>query len=63
MIRRIASRFGTGRDPGWPRQTGQTFVLGSAPNASRHPQNIFVSVSSSTWHSSPITASHSAMAP
>ena len=29
MIRRIASRFGTGSEPGWPRHTGQTFVLGS----------------------------------
>ena len=40
-----------------PRQTGQTFVLGSPPNSLRQPQNIFVSVFNSTWHSMPMTAS------
>jgi len=39
--------------------TGQVWVFGGAPNAFRHEQNIFVFVLSSTWHSSPITASHS----
>jgi hypothetical protein len=34
-------------------------VFGGAPNAFRHPQNIFVSVESSMWHSSPITVSYS----
>jgi hypothetical protein len=29
-------------------QTGQVFVLGSAPKTLRHPQNILVRVSSST---------------
>ena len=61
MMRRIASRLGTGNEPGWPRQTGHTFVLGGAPNSARQPQNIFVWVSSSTWHSSPMTASTSVM--
>jgi hypothetical protein len=37
-------------------------VLGSAPNSLRHPQNILVRVLSSTWHSSPITVSHSPIA-
>ena len=37
-------------------------MLGSAPNSLRHPQNILVRVLSSTWHSSPITVSHSAIA-
>ena len=57
MIREIASRFGTGSVPGCPRQTGQVWVFGSAPNAFVHAQNIFVRVFSSTWHSSPMTAS------
>jgi len=35
--------------------------LGSSPNAFRQPQNIFVRVESSTWHSSPMTVSSSAM--
>ena len=61
MIDAIASRFGTGSVPGWPRHTGQTFVLGSSPNPLRQPQNIFVRVESSTWHSSPMTVSSSAM--
>ena len=53
----IAFSFGTGRVPGWPRHTGHTLVLGSAPNSFRHPQNILVRVESSTWHSRPITVS------
>jgi hypothetical protein len=39
-------------------QTAHVCVFGGAPNSFRHEQNIFVFVSSSTWHSSPITASH-----
>jgi hypothetical protein len=31
--------------------------LGGAPKTFAHEQNIFVAVESSTWHSSPITAS------
>lgn len=63
MIRRIASRLGTGSDPGWPRHTGHVWVLGSSPNVLRQPQNILVRVLSSTWHSRPITVSHSPIAP
>jgi hypothetical protein len=35
------------------------FVFGAAPNTFAHPQNIFVRVDSSTWHSSPMTVSKS----
>ena len=48
----------TGRAPGRPRQTGQTCVLGSAPNPVAQPQNILVAVLSSTWTSRPITGSN-----
>jgi hypothetical protein len=33
------------------------WLFGGAPNSSLQPQNIFVSVSSWTWISSPITGS------
>ena len=49
--------FTTGSDPGRPRQTGQTWVFGSAPNAVEQPQNILDAVFSSTWTSSPSTGS------
>jgi hypothetical protein len=63
-IEAIASAFGTGSEPGSPRHTGQTFALGGDPNSLRHPQNIFVRVDSSTWHSNPMTDSKiSAMRP
>ena len=62
MVNSTADRFTTGSDPGRPRQTGQTRVLGSAPNAAGQPQNIFVAVPSSTWVSSPITGSYRATA-
>ena len=52
----------TGSAPGSPRHTGHTCVLGSAPNAVAHPQNILVAVLSSTWTSSPSTGSYAAMA-
>src|SRR4051812_16712327 len=41
-----------------PRHTGQTWVLGSAPNAALQPQKIFVAVSSWAWISRPMTASN-----
>ena len=53
----IAIRFTTGSEPGRPRQTGQTWLFGSAPNVVRQPQNILVLVPSSTWVSSPISGS------
>jgi hypothetical protein len=36
----------TGSAPGSPRHTGQTWVLGAAPNAALQPQKIFEAVSS-----------------
>ena len=42
-MRRMASSLMTGRTPGRPRQTGQTCVLGSAPEYSAlHAQNILL---------------------
>jgi hypothetical protein len=48
-----AVRLTTGSDPGRPRQIGQTWVLGSAPNSVGQPQNILLLVDSSTCTSSP----------
>ena len=53
----IAIRFTTGSEPGRPRQTGQTWLFGSAPKMVVQPQNILVLVPSSTWVSRPITGS------
>jgi hypothetical protein len=47
----------TGSDPGSPRQTGQTWVLGSAPKVAGQAQNILVAVLSSQWVSMPMTVS------
>ena len=43
--------------PGNARQIGQTWVFGSAPKVVEQPQNILVTVPSSTCTSSPITGS------
>ena len=51
-------RFSTGSTPGMPRQTGQTLVLGGAPNAAEQPQKIFERVSSWACTSRPMTASN-----
>ena len=45
----------TGRTPGIPRQIGQTWELGGAPNFVLHPQKSFDLVRSWTWTSSPTT--------
>ena len=37
-----ATAFTTGSEPGRPRHTGQTWVLGAAPNSVGQPQNILV---------------------
>src|SRR6185312_6400947 len=62
---RIASstawRLSTGKAPGSARHTGQTFVLGGAPNASAQPQKILVRVASWQCTSSPITGSYLAI--
>src|SRR5690348_5800241 len=60
IVSSIARRFGTGSAPGNARHTGHVCVLGSPPKPLRQRQNIFVSVFSWTWISSPITGSHSA---
>ena len=62
IVASIAALLATGRLPGRPRQTGQTWVLGSAPKAVGQPQNILVRVPSSTCVSSPITGSYRLMA-
>ena len=41
--------------PGSPMHTGQTWVLGGAPNAVLQPQKIFDAVSSCAWTSRPMT--------
>src|SRR5438874_2513582 len=48
----------TGSAPGNPRQTGQTLVLGGAPNWVEQPQKILVWVSSCTCTSRPMTGSY-----
>src|SRR5579863_8002590 len=56
-----ARPFKTGSAPGCPRHTGQTFVLGGAPNPVAQPQKILVRVFSWTCTSSPITGSYFAI--
>ena len=58
IVYSIAAWLGTGSDPGRPRHTGQTSVLGSPPNAFGQPQNSLVLVPSSTWVSRPISGSY-----
>src|SRR5580658_7397937 len=53
-----ALRLSTGKAPGSPRQTGHTLVFGGSPKRVEHEQNIFESVSSWTWTSSPMTGSY-----
>ena len=53
-----ARPLATGSDPGSPRQTGQTWVLGSAPKTVGQAQNILVMVPSSQWVSMPMTVSY-----
>ncbi len=62
IVASTAARLATGRLPGRPRQTGQTCVLGSAPNSVAQPQNILLAVPSSTCVSRPMTGSNSASA-
>src|SRR5947208_15985066 len=58
-VNRKASSLATGRTPGKPRQTGQTFVFGGAPNSLAQPHHILDLVLSWTCVSSPMTASYS----
>ena len=57
IVSSIARRFGTGSAPGNARHTGHVWLFGSPPKPFRQRQNIFVSVFSWTWISSPITGS------
>ena len=57
MASSTAFWLSTGSDPGRPRQTGQTLVLGSSPNMLGQPQNSLVAVLSSQWTSRPMTIS------
>src|SRR2546422_5479385 len=52
-----ARALATGRLPGSPRHTAHVRVLGGSPKDSSQPQNIFVTVASWTWISSPMTGS------
>ena len=52
-----AFRLSTGKAPGMPRQTGQTFVLGGAPKRVEQEQKIFDAVRSWTCTSRPMTGS------
>src|SRR5881394_825712 len=58
IVYSIAARLVTGSEPGRPRQTGQTSEFGSPPNRAGQPQNIFVSVPSSTCTSRPMSGSY-----
>src|SRR5690349_23564788 len=58
-----ALRFSTGKAPGSPRHTGQTFVFGGSPKRVEHEQKILLMVRSWTWTSSPMTGSYLARAP
>src|SRR5580698_8753666 len=53
-----AFRLSTGKAPGSPRQTGQTFEFGGSPKRVEQEQKIFDTVSSCRWTSSPITGSY-----
>src|ERR1022692_2174358 len=54
--------FRTGRAPGRPRHTGQTFGFGGSPKRVEQEQKILVAVSSWTCTSRPMTGSNSAPA-
>src|SRR6202140_4354105 len=57
-----ALRFSTGKAPGKPKHTGQTFVLGGSPKRVEQEQKILVAVRSWTCTSSPMTGSYWARA-
>ena len=58
IVLSIAFSLTTGNAPGIPRQTGQVWVFGEAPKTVAQPQNIFVSVLSSTCTSRPRDGSY-----
>src|SRR5690348_1035965 len=60
MARSSACPLNTGKAPGRPRHTGQTFLLGGSPKRVEQAQKAFVSVASWTCTSSPTTHSYRA---
>ena len=60
---RMHSRFGTGSMPGMAASTRLTWLFGSAPKAVAAPEKSFDWVMTWAWTSSPITTSHSPVAP
>ena len=61
MADSTATWLSTGSEPGSPRHTAHTWVLGSLPKLLAQPQNILVFVDSSTCTSRPSTGSYLAM--
>src|ERR1700722_20215850 len=57
-----ALRFSTGKAPGRPKHTGQTFVFGGAPKRVEQEQKIFDAVRSCTCTLRPMTGSYSVWA-
>ncbi len=57
MAKSTTLRFRTGSTPGWPRHTGQVWLLGSAPKPVEQPQKILDAVFSWMWTSRPMTGS------
>src|SRR5262245_5537334 len=57
------SWFGTGSMPGKAASTSATCVFGSAPKAVAAPETSLASLVTWAWTSSPITTSHSPVAP
>src|SRR5437867_12230160 len=58
-----AALLSTGSAPGRPRQTGQVFELGGAPNRVLQPQKSLLLVRSCACTSSPMTGSNSIAIP
>src|SRR5271156_344183 len=57
------NRLITGSMPGIAASTGETWLLGSAPNAVAAPENSLALLTTWAWTSSPITISHSPVRP
>ena len=57
IVHSTAFAFGTGREPGYARQTGQVRVFSGSEYATSQRQNIFVRVFRWMWISSPMTGS------
>ena len=60
---RMHSAFGTGSIPGIAASTRLTWLFGSAPNRVEAPEKSLEAEVTWAWTSSPITTSHSPVAP